>query len=118
MESNAVDRNLALRLLAEAITAAGKGGKAAVAIRLDYGRSLLSRVLSPNDPLQISEALAQRVIDIYHVIPECPATGAEQPRSECYRLSLGAAPMHNPGAMRIWKTCQNCPHKPTKGASK
>lgn len=118
MANNAVDRNLALRLLGDAIAAAGKKGKAAVALRIGCSRVLLSRVLSPNDPLEISDKLARKVIDVHHVIPVCPATGIEQPRSECHRLSQGAAPMHNPGAMRIWKTCQTCTHKPTKGDSK
>lgn len=115
MPNNAPNIELATRLLQEAINAAGKKGKAAVAIRLGYGRSLLSRVCSPNDPVEMSGKLAQRVIDVYHVIPQCPATGLEQPRSECQRLSKGAPPMHNPLAMRIWKTCQTCPHKPEGG---
>lgn len=113
MDSNAVDRALALQLLQQAVAQHPKG-KAGVAIRLGYGRALISRVLSPNDPLEISEALASRVIDRFHVIPLCPATGQAQPRSECRRLSHGKAPTHNPLAMRIWKTCQTCPHKPAE----
>lgn len=117
MDINA-KRTLALQLLADAVKAAGKRGKSGVAARLGYGRSLISRVLSPNDPLEPSEALVDRIIDRYHVIPACPATEKEQPRLECLRLSRGAAPMHNPLAMRIWKTCQTCQHKPeTKGAA-
>lgn len=111
MESNA-RRDLALRLLTEAVAAAGTKGKAAVAVRLGKGRSLLSRVLSPNDPLEMSEKLADRVIDTYHVIPVCPATGKEQPRAECFRFAQGKAPMHNPMAMQTWKKCQSCPHSP------
>ena len=86
--------------------------KAGVAIRLGYGRAMIARVLSPNDPLQITDALAQRVIDRFYVVAECPATGLAQPRSECRRLAGGAAPMHNPLSMRIWRLCQTCPHKP------
>ena len=114
MESNAMQqrRDLALQLLTAAVAAAGKKGKAAVAIRLGYGRALISRVLSPNDPLQLSDKLADRIIDRFHVIPECPATNQAQPRSECLRLSHGHAPMHNPLSMRIWRACQTCPHKP------
>lgn len=112
MEINA-KRALAIQLLNTAVMAAGSKGKAAVAVRLGYGRALISRVLSPNDPLEISEKLADRIIDRYHVIPSCPATGQPQPRTECQRLSSGKAPMHNPMAMRTWKTCQNCAHKPT-----
>lgn len=111
MESN-VRRELALQLLTAAVADAGKKGKAAVAIRLGYGRALISRVLSPNDPLEMSDKLADRIIDRFHVIPVCPATDQAQPRSECLRISSGAAPMHNPLSMRIWKVCQTCPHKP------
>lgn len=113
MGNNAIDRDLAMRLLTDAVAADPKG-KAGVSSRLGAGcgRSLLSRVISPSDPLEISEKLAKRVIDIFHVIPVCPATGAQQPRSECHRLSAAKAPTHNPGAMRVWKTCQTCQHKP------
>lgn len=110
---------LARQLLTEAVSDAGKRGKSAVAARLGYGRSMISRVLSPNDPLEISAALADRIIDRYHVIPTCPATNQSQPRLECLRLNSAKAPMHNPLAMRIWKECQTCPHKPIKkGTSK
>ena len=114
MESNALQqrRELALQLLTAAVAAAGTKGKAAVAIQLGYSRPLISRVLSPNAPLELSDKLADRIIDRFHVIPECPATLQKQPRSECLRLSRGAAPMHNPLSMRIWRTCQTCPNKP------
>ncbi|MFZ2269076.1 MAG: hypothetical protein WAV95_15985 [Azonexus sp.] len=113
MEINA-KLTLARQLLTDAVVAAGKKGKAAVAARLGYGRPLISRVLSPNDPLEMSSALADRIIDRYHVIPECPATNLAQPRLECLRLNAAKAPMHNPLAMRIWKVCQSCPHKPAQ----
>ena len=114
MESNALQarRDLARQLLIDAVSAAGAKGKAAVAIRLGYSREMLSRVLSPNDPLEISEKLAARIIDRFHVIPVCPATEQQQPRSECLRLSSLPAPTHNPLSMRIWRTCQTCAHKP------
>lgn len=118
MASNAVDRDLARQLLVQAVANDPKG-KAGVAARLgNYGRSMISRVLSPADKAGLSEALARRVIDVYHVVPVCPSTGAEQPRSECIRLVSGKAPMHNPAAMRTWKSCQTCPHKPEQGVSK
>lgn len=110
--TNTDKRAIALQLLTAAVIDAGKKGKAAVASRLGYGRALISRVLSPNDPLEMSEKLADKVIDVYHVIPRCPATEQEQPRSECQRLSSGPAPMQNPMSMRIWRTCQTCSHKP------
>jgi len=114
--ANNVDRDLAMALLVTAVANDPKG-KAGVADKVGYGRSLISRVLSPNDSASLSDGLARRVIDVYHVIPTCPATGTTQPRSECMRLSQGKAPMHNPGAMRVWKTCQTCPHQPVSKGS-
>ena len=114
---NPAEFELAMQLLAEAVAAAGKKGKAAVARRLGVSRCYVSRVLSPNDPCKLSEDTARKVIDRFHVIPECPATLQPQPRSECSRISHGAAPTHNPLSMRIWRTCQTCEHAPA-GASK
>lgn len=108
---NKPDKNLALQLLQEAVAAHPKG-KAGVSIRLGCSRSLLARVLSPNDTAGLSDDLARKIIDCCHVVPECPATLHPQPRSECRRLSNAHAPTHNPLSMRIWKSCQTCPHKP------
>lgn len=102
--------NLALDLLKKAV-AEDKRGKAGVAIRLGYGRALIARTLSPNDPLGMSESLAARVIDRLHVVPECPATLQPMPRSDCKRIAWGNAPTHNPLSMRIWLTCQDCPNR-------
>lgn len=99
------------RLLNEAIRNAGPRGKAAVAERLGVSRPYVSRVIAGDyDP--VPSQFVQRVIDRLHVIDACPATGLPQPRSECVRIGRGAAPTHNPLAMRIWATCQRCPHKP------
>lgn len=113
MATNSIDRAMAQQLLERAV-ASHKDGKAGVSRRLGpgCGRSLISRVLSSNDPTEISEKMARRVIECFHVIPHCPAIDGEQPLSECARIALGKAPTHNPQAMRIWKTCQTCPHKP------
>ena len=117
MANNAPDRAMAMRLLAEAV-ATDRKGKAGVARLLGagFGRSLLSRVLSPNDPLEMSDDLARRVIDTLHVVRACPGTGTAQPIAECWRITSTKAPTHNPHAMRIWKACQTCPHKPTQPA--
>lgn len=110
---DAATRDLAGRLLVSAV-AADRKGKAGVALRLGCSRPLLARVLSPADGCAMSDKLAARVIDVYHVIRACPATGGEMPVSECQRFAAGPAPTHNPQAMRIWKTCQSCPYKPLK----
>lgn len=106
------DHELAMKLLVEAVKAAGKKGKAAVAPRLGVSRCYLARVLSPNDACKLSDAVAIRIVDRYHVIPECPAVFQPMPRSDCHRIALGAAPTHNPSSMHIWRVCQTCPHKP------
>lgn len=88
-----------------------KDGAVRVAARLGYNNhTLVSRVRAGHVPA--SDKFRKRVIDRYFVVAQCPATGQEQPRSECRRLATGAAPTQNPLAMRIWKTCQNCAHKP------
>jgi hypothetical protein len=110
-----VNYQLAMQLLTQAAQENPKG-KAGVAASLGYGRSLISRVLSPNDKCEMSEDLAKKIIDRLYVIPECPATSHPQPRSECSRLNSLPAPMHNPLSMRIWRVCQTCEYKPEKGA--
>ena len=116
-----VNRQLAMQLLTQAVQESPKG-KAGVAVRLGYGRSMISRVLSPNDKCEMTDELAQRIIDRFHVVPECPACpGQSMPRVECIRLCTGSAPTHNPLAMRIWRvglTCEHNPKKPTQESSK
>ena len=104
---------LALQLLKQAVSDHPRG-KAGVAIRLGYGRALIARTLSPNDPLEMSNPLIDRVIERLHVIPECPGNFQPMPYSECRRIAHGPAPTHNPGSMHIWRVCQACPHKPEK----
>jgi len=88
-----------------------KDGTVKVATRLGYrNHTLVSRIRAGHVPA--SGKFQARVIDRYFVVSECPATGLEQPRAECRRLATGPAPTQNPLAMRIWKICQRCPHKP------
>ena len=103
--------DIAMRLLIGAVADAGKGGKRAVATRLGVSRPYVSRVMNGDiDPMP--ERFITRVIDRLHVVAECPATLQPQPRSDCKRIALAAAPTHNPLSMRIWRSCQRCPHKP------
>lgn len=97
-----------------------KRGKAAVADLLGVKRAYVSRVIatlegrSSGFPKGVPGAFQQRVIDRLHVIRECPATIQPQPVTECQRIAHGAAPTHNPQAMRIWSECQRCVYKPTQ----
>lgn len=87
-----------------------RDGVVRVASRLGYNNhTLVSRVLHGLEP---SQRFIDRVIDRYHVVDRCPATLQSQSRAECRRIALGPAPTHNPLAMRIWKVCQGCQHKP------
>lgn len=89
-------------------------GKAGVALRLGVSRAYVSRVLTQGACAieAVSPRFIERVLDAYHVI-ECPATLDMQPRSHCHKANT-PAPMHNPLSLRIWRTCQNCQHKPRK----
>ncbi|MDI9407709.1 MAG: LacI family transcriptional regulator [Candidatus Pacebacteria bacterium] len=107
---------LATKLLKQAVAEAGGGGKALVARRLGYSRPMIARVLSPNDSWQMSLAMADRIIDRLNAISNCPGTGRVQARAECLRFAaMPAAPTHNPAAIRIWRACQSCLHKPQGG---
>ena len=72
--------------------------------------TLVSRIAKGH--IEASAAFKTKIIERLYVVAECPATGLPQPRSECARIGRGAAPTHNPLAMRVWKICQTCPHKP------
>ena len=88
-------------------------GPVKLATRLGYNNhSLVCLVKSGRKAA--SPDFRRRVIDRLYVVPECPATGLEQPRIECRRLSRGPAPTQNPLAMRIWRECQRCPHRPNQ----
>lgn len=97
-----------------------KRGKAGVAARLGIKRAYVSRVIatlegrSSGFPNGVPQPFIDRVMDRLHVIRECPATLQPQPRAECKRIGNGPAPTHNPLALRTWKFCQECQHKPEK----
>lgn len=92
---------------------AARGSVTATAMRLGFTRGYVSQVINGlKNP--VPQTFVRRVIDRLHVVPECPVSGMPQPRSECARIYHGPAPTHNPLAMRFWKTCQTCPHRPSE----
>lgn len=102
-------------LAAEVAARKDEGGKAAVAKRLGVSRSYVSRALSTGTSAykDVPQEFIDRVLGRFHRVV-CPAIGdQEQPRTECNKAN-GAAPIHNPLAMRIWRECQQCPNKPVK----
>lgn len=109
MENNAID----WRALLEAEVARDPRGKAGVAVRLGIKRAYVSRIMSSGRSAiaNVSQKFIDRVIDRFHVVDRCPATQAAQPRAECHKAN-SHAPTHNPLAMRIWRCCQTCVHKP------
>ncbi|THF60940.1 helix-turn-helix domain-containing protein [Pseudothauera rhizosphaerae] len=112
----AVDwKTLLHQAVADANQAGGRGGVTRVARCLGVSRAYVSQALNGLRP-HVPPAFIARVIDRLHVVAECPASNQPQPRSECRRLALGAAPTHNPLAMRFWKACQSCPHRPEETA--
>ena len=88
-------------------------GKAGVAARLGVSRAYVSRAMSEGTGAyaKVPQRFIARVIDRFHVVDFCPATWQPQPRHECNKANR-PAPTHNPLAMRIWRCCQTCPHKP------
>lgn len=111
---DAAIRARALTLL-QAAAAADPKGKAGVSERLGAGcsRSLLARVLSPNDACTMSDKLATAVIKAYDR-RICPHDGAEKTPQHC-RVALRPRPYGFPDAETLWLCCQGCPHKPVSG---
>lgn len=105
------------RALLVAEVAAHPRGKAGVADRLGVKRAYVSRALATGHTSAgfkngVPQAFIARVLGRFHTVV-CHARGDEiQPRDMCRRFALGAAPTHNPLAMRIWRECQTCPNKP------
>lgn len=83
---------------------------AKIARRIGYARPSLSLALSGNytgDTKTIGEAY---VADRKQVL--CPYASITVSRSYCHQHALGQAPTHKPSALRHWRACQYCPHKP------
>lgn len=93
-------------------------GRAGVAERLGVSRAYVSRALNAgaggSGYAQVPKKFITRVLDRLVVVAQCPATGLDQPRTECRRIACNPAPTHNPLAMRIWIECQRCPYHPGK----
>ena len=98
--------------------AADPRGKAGVAVRLGVCRSYVSRVMSAGSSAYaaVPRRFVLRVLDLDADI-DCPAQGAKRPRADCHKANE-PAPTHNPMAMRLWRECHACPHKPAATSPK
>lgn len=81
----------------------------AVAADLGVSRTAVSLVLSGKYRGK-TDRMAARVLDVFSRVP-CPCSGDLVDSAECARRS-GAMPTSSPGALRWWRMCQECEHKP------
>jgi len=100
-------------ILANAI-AKDPRGKAGVADRMGVSRAYVSRATSTGSSTlaEVPQRFIDRVLELEADIA-CPARGTCVPRGECHKANQ-PAPTHNPQAMRHWRECQTCQHKPAK----
>jgi hypothetical protein len=83
----------------------------AVALDLGVSRTAVSLVLAGKYTAR-TDKMAARILDVFSRV-RCPYSGGMISPAECGQRS-GAMPMGSPGALRWWRMCQNCEHKPTE----
>lgn len=95
-----------IRLLAAEVEASNRteAGK-----RIGISRSAVSLALTNTYPSPSTAGIERRVIEALDG-RECPAQGQRISAQQCRDYRERPAPTHNPMAMRIWRTCQGCPH--------
>lgn len=81
----------------------------AVAADLGVSRTAVSLVLSGKYPGK-TDRMAARILDVFSRV-HCPYSGGLVSPVECAQRS-GAMPTGSPGALRWWRMCQECEHKP------
>jgi len=89
---------------------------AEIARRIGYARPSLSLALSGKYTGD-TKTIAQTYVD-YRKQVLCPYVEFTVSRQYCRQHALSNAPTHNPAALRHWRACQGCSHKPNseKGA--
>lgn len=83
---------------------------AEIARRIDYARPSLSLALSGNYTGN-TKTIADAYIT-YRKQVLCPYAAEIVSRQYCTDHALADAPTHNPAALRHWRACQGCTHKP------
>lgn len=83
---------------------------AKIARRIGYARPSLSLALSGNYTGN-TKTIADAYIT-YRTQVLCPYASETVDRQYCRNHALTDAPTHNPAALRHWRACQGCAHKP------
>lgn len=81
----------------------------AVADALGVSRTSISLLMSGKYTAR-TDLMAARVVDVFSRFP-CPHSGQLVSPAECVQRA-GQMPTSSPGALRWWRACQSCPHKP------
>ena len=82
---------------------------AATARRLGYSRTAVSLALAGKYPGG-TDKLATTVLETF-CRTLCPHLDREMTPAECAKNG-GRVPTSSPAALRLWRACQACPHKP------
>lgn len=83
---------------------------ARAAARLGISRTAVSLCLSDKYGAK-TDRIEQRVWDVLGQV-DCPFANEHISATTCRQHRERAAPLNNPMAMRLWRTCQHCPHNP------
>lgn len=82
---------------------------AATARRIGYSRTAVSLALVGKYPGR-TDKLAARVLETIRRVA-CPFLDREVTPAECAKNG-GRTPTSSPAALRLWRACQACPHRP------
>ena len=82
----------------------------AAAHRIGYSRTAVSLALAGKYPGK-PDKLAATVLAALDTLV-CPHLGLTVTPADCAAHSSGRAPTSSPGALRLWRACKGCPHKP------
>jgi hypothetical protein len=86
----------------------------ATARRLGYSRTSISLVLAGKYPGG-TDKMAARVLEAFRRVV-CPLLDKEVTPTECAKHG-GRVPTSSPAALRLWRACQACPHRPEETLS-
>lgn len=97
-----------MKILQQAITQSGKGGKAEVARKLGVSRPAISQICNGNYGAR-TDHIAKKVIAVFGRI-HCPHLNVEITPEHCRHSHTRDAPTSSPREMKHWRACQTCMH--------